>query len=92
MIPDTEISSKTDIETVFVAHYICLLKWPILVLLFQTSNQPMEYECTYLKIILICFCFRLLSCTQNYFKHVQSQGYNEVNDSRTIEKCGKKIT
>ena len=43
-------------------------------------------------MILICFCFRLLSCTQNYFKHVQSQGYNEVNDSRTIEKCGKKIT
>ena len=43
-------------------------------------------------MILICFCFRLLSFTQNYFKHVQSQGYNEVNDSRTIEKCGKKIT
>ena len=47
---------------------------------------------TYSKMILICFCFRLLSFTQNYFKHVQSQGYNEVNDSRTIEKCGKKIT
>ena len=38
------------------------------------------------------FSDQYLSGTQNYFKHVQSQGYNEVNDSRTIEKCGKKIT